>query len=297
MDNFFAGFIITYNRPEILLDTIQKLFDQTFPPEKLWIIDNSEDFTTRQKIEALNNSKLIYHRVGYNAGPAGAAAIGLRLVEEAGYEWIIWGDDDDPPPFDDTFQKLFYSISNNKEYQIGQIGVVGQYFDSKFGKTIRISDQKLFEKEVLKVDTISGNQSKIISSKVVRNSVFPDERLFFGFEELDFDIKLKNAGFDSLVYCPHFLKVRDRYKRLGFERPLFVKKSNSHHWREYYSTRNLLTILKRNGLYFGYLYYLIKSIAKGFYGFRYGWDFGIKNFTFIYKGILHSMLGKMGRQI
>lgn len=295
---FFGGFIITYHRPEILSDTIQKLFDQTFLPERLWIIDNSEDFATQQKIENLNNSKLIYHRVGYNSGPAGAAAIGLKIVADAGYKWILWGDDNDPPPYRDSFENIFKLLAVDfGNLKIGQIGLVGQRFDPKKGKVIRISDSELQSQPWLEVDTIAGGQMKIVSSEVVLKEIFPESDLFYGYEELDFDLSLKKAGFTSVVSSAEFLEVRKKYGRIGFDRPVYSKKASNQLWREFYSTRNMLTILKRNGLYFGYLYYLIKCIAKGFFGFRYGWDFGIKNFSFLYKGILHSALGKMGRQI
>lgn len=74
----FAGFIITYNRPKVLHETILKIFSQSYPPGKIWIIDNSEDFNTQALIDQINDDRLIYYRVGFNSGPAGAAEIGLR---------------------------------------------------------------------------------------------------------------------------------------------------------------------------------------------------------------------------
>lgn len=294
---FFAGFIITYQRPDILMDTIQKILDQIFPPEKLWIIDNSEDFATQQKIEYLNNPNLIYHRVGNNTGPAGAAAIGLKIVADAGYKWILWGDDNDPPPFKNSFEKIFELLSKDVgNLLIGQIGLVGQRFDSKKGKVIRVSDAELKSQLWIEVDTIAGGQMKIVSSEVVSEGVLPEPDLFYGYEELGFDLSLKKAGFSSLVSTAEFLEVRMKYGRIGFDRPAHSKKASNQLWREYYSTRNLLSILKRNGLYFGYLYFLSKSMAKGLYGFRYGWDFGVSNFKFVYTGILHSIIGKMGKK-
>tara|TARA_R110002072_G_scaffold30097_11_gene94422 strand:+ start:17087 stop:17998 length:912 start_codon:yes stop_codon:yes gene_type:complete len=297
MSKFFGGFIITYQRPEILLDTIQKLFDQTFPPEKLWIIDNSVDSDTLQKIEALNSNRLIYHRVGHNAGPAGAAAIGLRIVAEAGYKWVFWGDDDDPPPFENSFENIFKLLSIDLgDLRIGQMGLVGQRFDTKKGKVIRISDAELKSQQRIEVDTIAGGQMKIVSSKVVHDGVLPEPDLFYGYEELDFDLKLKKAGYTSLVSTDEFLKARNKYGRIGFNRPAYSKKASNKLWREYYSTRNLLTVLKRNKFYFGYMVCLTKSLAKGLYGFRYGWGFGVINFKFVYTGIWHSIIKEMGKK-
>lgn len=292
---FFAGFIITYQRSEIIADTLQKLFDQTFPPEKLWVIDNSEDFFTGQIIKELDNSKVIYFRVGNNVGPAGAASIGLKLVADAGYQWIYWGDDNDPPPYPDTFARLFLLVQSNEDLKIGQVGVVGQRFDPYLGKTVRLRDKELEESSFVTVDTISGNQSKIINSAVIREGIMPSPELFFGFEELDFDLKMGRGTYLSLVDSTMFMELRKKYQRVQFERPVYTKKSSTSISREYYSIRNMLIILKRNGLHFGYLYFLLKSLAKGLYGFRYGWRFGILNFKFVYTGIWHSIIGKKGR--
>ena len=74
-----GGFIITHYRPKILLETTQILFKQTQPLELLWIIDNSDNLETDHAIVSLLDPRLNYYRMGYNFGPAGAAAKGLAL--------------------------------------------------------------------------------------------------------------------------------------------------------------------------------------------------------------------------
>ncbi|TAE20248.1 MAG: glycosyltransferase, partial [Bacteroidetes bacterium] len=93
---YLAGFIITYNRVNILPDTVEKILAQSFPPEKLLIVDNSEGTETEEWVKTVPHLPLHYYRVGYNSGPAGGAAIGLQKLAEEGYEWIYWGDDNDP---------------------------------------------------------------------------------------------------------------------------------------------------------------------------------------------------------
>ena len=69
----FGGFIITYNRPELLIQTINSVFQQTFPPELLWIIDNSDNVDTEFRFKNFEDKRVRYFRMGYNAGPAGGA--------------------------------------------------------------------------------------------------------------------------------------------------------------------------------------------------------------------------------
>jgi glycosyltransferase involved in cell wall biosynthesis len=85
----FAGFIITYERAEIIGETIRKIFEQTLPPEKILIVDNSVSDTTEKVVVGLNDTRLAYHRMGYNAGPAGAAAFALKQLANEGYPWIV----------------------------------------------------------------------------------------------------------------------------------------------------------------------------------------------------------------
>lgn len=289
----FAGFVITYQRPTILFETIQKLFSQSCPPEKLWIIDNSEDQLTQNIIKDLDDDRLIYYRVGFNSGPAGAARIGLNLVTNAGYDWILWGDDDDPPPTSKTFEKQFLAIKDSKIQNIGQLGIVGQRFNLHLGKIDRITDFELQNTDLVQVDTISGGQCKIVSRKVIEAGVLPNHNLFYGFEELDFDLKLKEKGFKSIVESGFFLSLRKKYNRIDFNRPIYIKKSAAGLKRQYYSTRNLIYILRTNGFIFALLYQIFKNCLKSLIGFKFGFNYGIENFQNILKGVIHGVSGKL----
>lgn len=293
MDNIkLGGFIITYNRSEILRETISKVFAQSFPPEQIWIIDNSEDDATLSMIISLQDGRIKYFKMGFNAGPAGGAAKGLELCFKDGFDWIYWGDDNDPPFRNDCFERLL-AIRNENPY-CGILGVVGHFFDRKKGEIKRIQSRLLEKKEVVEVDCIAGGMSMLVSSKVVESGVFPDNDLFFGFEELDFCLKAKRKGFSSLVDCKLFLKARQQYNKIDYERPLYRRKDNL--IREYYSLRNLLyisdsltsdTMKKR---------VIIKGIGKIFYGFRYGFRYGLENFKYISLALIHynkNLKGKL----
>jgi GT2 family glycosyltransferase len=288
-----GGFIITYNRPVILLETVKKLFDQSFPPELIWVIDNSENLETDHALATLGDSRIHYFRMGYNAGPAGGAAKGLQLCAEAGLEWIYWGDDNDPPFRSDCFERLL-AIRNENDF-VGILGVVGHFFDRKQGVIKRIQSRLLERKSTLEVDTIAGGMCMLVNRKVVDEGILPNPDLFFGFEELDFCLKASRRGFDLLVDCKLFLEARAQFNKTDFERPLYQKKNNL--VREYYSLRNLLFISDsltlrsmRNSL-------ILKWIPKAFFGFRYGPVYGIKNFRMIILAFWHYWKGKKGKTI
>ena len=111
------------------------------PPEKLLIVDNSFSNITQDLVKKINLPNLYYHKVGYNSGPAGAAAIGLKILSDEGYDWIYWGDDDDPPYFKNTFEILIeMAIQSN---QVGCVGSVGQFLNFKTGFIKRVPDSYL----------------------------------------------------------------------------------------------------------------------------------------------------------
>ena len=289
----FAGFVITYNRPQILVETVDKLFAQSYPPEFIWVIDNSENLDTDHAIASLMDLRVKLHRMGYNSGPAGAAKKGLELCVNDGADWILWADDNDPPFFSDTFEKLL-SIRNVNPF-CGVIGSVGHFFDRKKGVIKRIQSRLLEKKETVEVDFVAGGMSMIVSSELVKAGIFPNEDLFFGFEELDFCLKASRRGFSLLVHCGIFLELRKLHHRTDFERPIYKKKNKPE--REYYSLRNLLMISDTLTLPSMRNQLIKKWIGKSVYGFRYGLKYGFKNAQMIILAFYHYFKGINGKTL
>lgn len=289
----FAGFIMTYERETILVDTIQAIFSQTLAPEKILIIDNSSTYNTKELIKSLNNPKVEYYRVGYNSGPAGAARIGLKILAEEGYEWIYWGDDDDPPVFIETFEVLIKTALSDPK--CGCVGVVGQFFNRKSGFVNRVPDNILQGQGIMEVDTIAGGMSKIVNRDIiVQFNILPEEKLFYGSEELDFDIRIKNSGYKLLVDKNFYLKHRLNFNRLGLPSKTFQKKSNKALYREYYSMRNVFYIFYKNNLKRAFILALLYSFFKQFLRFKYGFSIGIIGFKIFFLALFHFLTGKMG---
>ncbi len=292
----FAGFIITYNRPEQLASTISKILDQTFAPEKLWIIDNSDNDATESLVRKLDDSRLKYFRVGYNAGPAMAVNIALKQIPSGKYDWIFWGDDDDPPPAQDTFQKQFEALRSLPELTaVGQLGIVGHRLNLKTGIIDQVKNNELEGEGVVLVDNIAGGQSKIIRGSLFEEGVRISSELFYGFEELDFDIQVKKLGYRSIV--PKELYRRQRYHPLREEiiREKLLSKETI--WRQYYSTRNLLFIYQKHRLYTALVYLLARKFIKLPLEFRKGWDVGLTSAKYNLLGVAHWILGLYGKRV
>jgi GT2 family glycosyltransferase len=291
--NGFAAFIMTFRRNIALKETIEKLFEQTCPPQKILIIDNDPKGGASEVVDSFRRSNLAYHSMGYNAGPAGAARAGLKILSEEGYEFIAWIDDDDPPFFKDTTAILLKLIQSGSN--IGCVGSVGQYFDMSRALIKRVPDTELATEGPLSVDNIAGNMTKIIRADAIRkNGILPDESFFFGFEELEFDLNLKKAGF--IIACDRQLYKRHRvfHHREGFQVRHGEKKSERGLAREYYSTRNMLSILRKHKSYKGILRFGLRVGFKMIRGFRFGWRYGIQNLSILISAIIDFVKGRSG---
>jgi GT2 family glycosyltransferase len=267
-----AAFIITFERPDTLIETIKCLFNQTLPPEKILIVDNSISNKTEAALTNFD-SRVSYHRVGYNSGPAGGARIGLDILAKEGYKWIFWGDDDDPPPTLECLDQLI-SLAESYQGKCGQVGLVGHRFNKFTGTFIRTENDELYKGTYVEVDSIGGGMCKVINSEIVNNGVLPEEKLFFGFEDLDFDLATKKAGYNIIAHSQLFLFCRQRANRMNYKHTINRRKDESRIWRDYYSIRNQLFIMKKNKLYTAFLsnvaIAVIKSVLSYKYGMRYG---------------------------
>ncbi|HEX6431465.1 MAG TPA: glycosyltransferase [Niastella sp.] len=269
----FAAFIVTFQRPDILMDTIQKILDQTRPPDKLVIVDNNDNDETKNKLSQLYPG-VAHIKVGHNSGFAGGGKVGLEALAKEGYEWILWADDNDPPYTEDTLEKLL-QLAETYKGNCGQVGVVGHKLNKRTGLVIRTTNEELEKGEYLEVDTIGGGMIKIIKGESVLKGIVPDAKLFFGFEDLDHDLSQKRAGYKIIVHTGLFLDLRKKWNRLNFKKTSTVrKKDESVLWRDYYSIRNSLFVMTKNRYYLAFFSILFVSFAKSLLSYKYGFRYG-----------------------
>ena len=176
------------------------------------------------------------------------------------------------------------------------MGAVGQRFNFKKALMVRVPDQELDQEGIIMVDNIAGGMCKIVKAEVIsKDNILPDEKLFYGFEELDFDLRLKMSGYTLIADAELYKRNRVYNNRIGFKVKRGQKKDTEKLWREYYSTRNLMYVLKKQKAYTSLILFAFRSILKTFFGFKYGIHYGYKNFKFINTGIFHFLISKSGK--
>jgi glycosyltransferase involved in cell wall biosynthesis len=243
-----GGFAITHLRPAVLRETLERVLAQDGAPEAMVVVDNGRSLETREVARELgdrHNREIEYLDPGDNLGPAGAAALGLEWALERGFDWIYWCDDDDPPKTPDTFARLRALASAGGgpgERPVAGVAAVGARWDWRHGRLVRPADDEL--SGPLEVDAIGGNSQLLLSAPAVREIGLPDPALFYGWEEIEYCLRLRRAGFRLLVEGDLMHRYRALAGRLGAaEAPRLTPRDGL--WRDYYAVRNYVYLMRR----------------------------------------------------
>ena len=241
------GIIVTYRRPRDLALMIEALDAQTRSPDRIFVVDNDPERSAEPVVDrSVLRSRITYLPATTNLGPAGGIALGMQRVlsSAARDDWLILLDDDDPPTPDDLIERLHtFALDMARTHdRLGGVGAVGSRFDVGRGRVVRVPDEELVGP--VRVDVIAGNQFPIYRVGAIREVGPFDERLFFGFEELEFCLRLRRAGF-RLFARGDVWRIRRQNRPTPYVG--MTMSLGEPGWRRYYSLRNLIFILRHNG--------------------------------------------------
>jgi len=291
----FAGFVMTYRRPEILGGTLSKIFEQTRPPERLLVVDNGACDRTRALVEGADDPRLVYRRMPDNLGPAGAAAFGLETLTEQGFEWMYWAGDDGPPAPSELLERLL-ELAGEAPGQLGAVAGGGVDWDWSRGRMVRIPSSRL--RGAVAVDAVPGGSVLLVHRRTVERAGLPDVRLFWGFEDIEYCLRMRRAGLRLLASGEVMRERRERADRLdlAYRRSPVPREPIDRLARSYYTTRNLIFVMRRT---FGRpdlarrraLKGLVRCVAAWARGPRFGRAFATMELTAIRDGYR----GRMGR--
>ena len=250
--------LVTFNRPRELRQTVDRMAGQTRSPDLLVIIDNGGASDVDPVLNGYRNQGFEAHCItpGENLGPAGGFAIGMEFVLTMANDedWIMLLDDDDPPFFEDAVENAarFAQESLASDTNTGGVGISGGRFNRRTGRVVRIGDAQIHGP--VRVDHITGGGLPMYRVEVVREVGVYLRNLFFGFEELEYGLRLTDRGY--VLYADgQQWQIRKAVKRSqGLLPPEHESEKRASRgslgvatasWRRYYSLRNLIYILRR----------------------------------------------------
>ena len=294
------GVLVTFRRPQCLETMLVRLSAQDRQVDSLVVVDNDPEESARTAVERYAESRpgVHYLPTGANLGPAGGIARGMEHVlrDAADDDWVVLFDDDDPP---DTAQMLSALVEmgarlRQRDQHVAAVGLAGARFDAARGLTIRPDDEALVG--AVPSDYIGGNQLPCYSVHAIRAVGFFDETLFFGFEELEYGLRLRAAGFGLYAHGGLWRSARDRHGRLGMDaRPR--RGLDAPTWRRYYSVRNLIYILRHHGNGIAALRLAARSLGKPIYNLPSAPALATKHLRLNARAVADAYFGRMGRTI
>jgi GT2 family glycosyltransferase len=248
------GVLVTYHRPGDLVAMLDGLAQQERRLDTLVVVDNDPGESAREVLAKQvtagtpEGTAITYVAAGTNLGPAGGTALGMRhvLAHAGDRDWLVALDDDNPPRTPSVLGDLerFATRLRDDDPRVGGVGLVGGRFSPALGRGVRVPDSEL--SGAVPADWIGGNNLPVYSVHAIRTVGVFDERLFFGFDDLEYGLRLRGAGFD--LYAHGTLRYGERAAtgRLALDvRP--DRTVGDATWRRYYSLRNLLHILHQRG--------------------------------------------------
>lgn len=236
--------LVTFRRPDLLADHLHRLADQTAPLDTLVVVDNDADPSIGELVascDPMPATEVVYIPLGGNPGPAGGFTAGLAelLPTADDDDIVVLLDDNDPPKRNETFAEV-QRVLRELQRENDDVGGVGTW-----GASLRRGGRLRTETAAVPVpvDYLSGNGCPHYLAGALRAVGGPDPALFFGFEELDLGLSLQRAGYriwSSGIAREHGLSamVEPARPAAGVEAPT---------WRRYYSFRNLVVVLRKDG--------------------------------------------------
>jgi glycosyltransferase involved in cell wall biosynthesis len=264
------GVLVTYRRPGVLPGTLARVLAQSRPPDTLVVVDNDPDESARAVVEAAGGdarpTAVGYVASGGNIGPAGGIALGMRhvLADADDDDWILVLDDDDPPPSVDLVGRLarFGDRLRADRPDLGGVGSCGARFHVARARSVRVPDDELAG--AVPADWMGGGQFPLYSVRAVRAVGVVDEAIFFGFDDLEFGLRLSAAGFPIFAHGELWLELRQAWGRLGLDGDP-SRDLGEATWRRYYSLRNLIYILRKQGHHRAAARLAARSVGKTLY--------------------------------
>ena len=187
--------VVTYNRKELLKQSIEALVNQEYQNCDILIVDNASTDGTKEYIaDLLDNSKIKYENTEANLGGAGGFNFGMKKAIELGYEYI-WIMDDDTIPYKDSLKEL---MNSDKALQ-GNYGYLSSVALWKDGTPCKMNRQKICKDwyntaELLKNSLIKTDYSTFVSffikTSVIKEVGLPIKEFFIWGDDVEYSNRI-----------------------------------------------------------------------------------------------------------
>ncbi len=241
-----AGVVVTFNRPNGLVATINALRAQSHALDQIIVVNNGGEvdgsISGRQDITVVEP--------GENTGAAGGYALGLIAAVDAGFDWaMLVNDDDRPRPMAVEVLLDLATRQATPSMAMGWVSLSGKEVATgawlRHGLKYPVASQVEGAYQV-DVATFGG---LLVPTEVVRDVGPPRADFFMMWEEYEFCLRARRAGWRIMV-LPETLVDIDGMPPGSRSRP----------WRGYYEARNSWIALREHGNFLDRLWLLVRNL-------------------------------------
>lgn len=248
MSETVAVVIVTYNRADLLARLLDGLAASERPVDAVFVVDNASTDDTRAVLASRTDLPLRPLRPGSNLGGAGGFHLGVGAAHAAGFD-RIWLMDDDVVPAPTCLGVLLQhggaALMAVREDRRGRLcEKAATVFDLRNPLAIRPKRES--------VDTRWASRAEMPTEVVLQNVAFegfmvrrevvdavglPDPRFFIFYDDVDWALRIRRAGFTLTA-------VRDAVlvRQLDFD-----QQHDTRSWKGFYMYRNLFVVHLRYG--------------------------------------------------
>ncbi len=243
-----AVVIVTFNRSHLLTRMLDGLAAQTRRPDAVIVIDNCSTDDTRAVLDARHDLPLHVTTTAENLGGAGGFHIGTRAGYDAGWD-RLWLMDDDVVPDPGCLAQLMacdepclMAVRDDLEGRLVEKAAVR--FDLASPHAIRPKTASIDSTyasrgdmpERVEIENVAF-EGFMVHRDVVRTIGFPDPDFFIFYDDVDYALRARRAGFRIWA-----LRDARLVRQLDF---------NQQHdlggWKGFYMFRNLFVVHFRYG--------------------------------------------------
>jgi GT2 family glycosyltransferase len=248
MSETVAVVVVTFNRADLLERMLDGLAAQTRLPDAVIVVDNASTDHTREVLGARTDLPLQAVHAPDNTGGAGGFHQGLAAAYEQGFD-RIWLMDDDVLPAPDCLATLLAHdgpcLMAVREDRAGHLV-------EKSATRFDLRNPLAIRPKTASVETVYGTREAmpaevpvevvafegfLVHRRVIEAIGLPDPAYFIFYDDADFAIRSRRAGFPIVA-------VRDAVlvRQLDFDQQHALDT-----WKGYYMYRNLFVVHLRYG--------------------------------------------------
>lgn len=214
MEYKIATVVVTYNRSKELIRCLERILQQTYKPQIVYIIDNA---STDNTFSCLTDKNFIdnkvegiifkYIKMEKNSGGAGGFNAGLRIAFDDGYE-LFWVMDDDGVPSETCLEEL---TKYAEEYSFISPLVIDDQDNNllSFGILGEIDKKSVLNKyKDIVVGSANPFNGVLFTREMIDRIGFPKKEMFIWGDEIEYQERALKYEFkvgtvlDAIHYHP-----------------------------------------------------------------------------------------------